>query len=446
MSTKERAAIELYYYDWHRPPSHGGARDNQLEPLGDWFIWLMQMGRGSGKTRTAVETIRRRIDSGIWRVVNVAGPTWTDVMDVMVYGQEGAIGLMDVWPPRMRPIPKMGSDNPHLLCWNGAQIRLRAAKEAERFRGPQADGGWVEEIDAWAPNKMSSSAAFSLFELGIRLGKDPRILATSTPKRGKLVAELRKREDCVVTYGSTYDNKRNLAEKFIRVVERKYEGTRFGRQEIYGELLEDVDGAIITSKMIEENRHKGWHRSLYDRIVIGVDPSGSGDQTDVEDDKGLSEKGIVVGARREDHCYLLEDATSREGPDGWGKTVVRKFTEWDADAVVAEKNYGGEMVRHTIQVAAKDLGLVAPPVILVPATRGKHIRAAPAAAPYAQGRIHHVGYFHALENQLTAFTDHGWEGEDTQDRADAWIWVLYDLILGETNDSVVWGGRREKQH
>lgn len=354
-------------------------------------------------------------------------------MDVMVHGQEGAIGLMDVWPPHQTPIPKMG-DDPHLLCWNDAVIRMRAAKEAERFRGPQADGGWVEEIDAWNPNKMTPSQAFGLFELGIRLGPDPRVIATSTPKRGRLVAELQKRTDCAVTTGSTYDNYKNLSPKFIQVIERKYSGTRFGRQEIHGELLEDVSGAIITHAMIEDNRYMGPPIALekYERIVIGVDPSGSGD---MDDDDTASEKGITVGGRLNGRGFLIEDATSREGPDGWGKTIVRKFYEYKADLIVAERNYGGEMVRSVVKAAALDLKVPIPPVELVTASRGKHVRAEPLGALYAQKRIHHLGEFRPLESQLTAFTDRGYEGEDSPDRADAWVWTCWDLMqLGADTD------------
>jgi len=344
-----------------------------------------------------------------------------DVMDTMVHGSPSAPGLMSIWPPDKTPKLKLSTQNPHLTTHNGAMIRLRAAKEAERFRGPQADGGWIDEIDSWAPNRMPPADALALFEFGIRLGTDPRIVATSTPKRGRLVAKLRKRKDVVITRGRLYDNVENLAPRFVKAVIEQYGGTSLGQQEIDGELLEAVDGALIHLDDIADSRlDSAPELAEFSRISVAVDPSGS---------LGGDEKGITVGGRKKDHAYLLADLSTRKGPDQWGKIVVEAYVDYLADCVVAEKNYGGDMVRHVIHTAAEKLGVPPPPVRLVPATRGKHVRAQPAAVLYGQGRVHHCGTFTKLENQLTGFTDDGYEGEDSPDRGDAWVWNLYDLII-----------------
>jgi phage terminase large subunit-like protein len=557
----ERRVIASYLYDWHRPVDLGGARENQKPPEGEYFIWLLQAGRGFGKTRSAAEYVRIMIDTRQWRTVNVAAPTWTDVLDTMVYGNEEAPGLMGIWPPHQAPVLRLNSKNPHLRTHNGAMIRLRAAREAERFRGPQADGGWADEIDSWDPLRMPATEAFALFEMGIRLGDDPRIVATGTPKRGRLIKELSNRSDVIVTFGRTIDNADNLAPRFLESMFSKYGGTSLGRQELNGELLEEIDGALITYGMIENNRGvlitngggtfdtgvdqlegasatQGSVLSIIehtlasvdsdyanggglgtpeydaqlqstqrdvdgtvhgesslsgvgggeqgqrtprevdyiasenqddlwfahanqestprdvdsvckknsrcalpdisnfspfsvdtqysvkledlDRVCVGVDPSGS---------LGGDMKGITVGGRRGRHAYLLADLSTHRGPDGWGKIAVNAYYEFKADTIVAEKNYGGDMVRNVIENAAKDLGVSAPPVDLVPATRGKHVRAQPAALLYEQGRVHHCGVFKELEDQMTGYTNVGYEGSDSPDRSDAFIWCLYDLLI-----------------
>lgn len=417
LSLSARYALWDYLKDWSRH-----ARPSQVAPSGKWFYWVIKAGRGWGKTRTAMEYIRSKIDSGEWRTVNAAGPTWMDVKDTMVYGSAAAPGLMGVWPPHQAPELKLSSDNPHLICHNGAMIRLRAAKEAERFRGPQADGGWAEEVDAWSPNRMPPREAFTLFELGIRLGSDPRIVVTSTPKPGRIVAMLKKRRKTHITNGATRDNYENLAESFIEQMEELYGGTRIGRQELEGELLEDVPGALVTRDAIEENKTMGAlapSLSDYERIVIGVDPAGGGGD----------EKGITAWARLDGHAYGLADRSSQGPPEEWGATVVNLYHDLSADCVVAEKNYGGDMVESVIVNAARIMGVNIPRVKLVHASRGKHIRFEPVGMLYQQGRVHHCFNSQKLEDQVCSFNEEGYQGEDdSPDRADSAVFAITDLM------------------
>jgi phage terminase large subunit-like protein len=408
----EQALIDLLF-DWKT-----WARDDQLEPPGDWFIWLAQAGRGWGKTRVGAENIRHRIDSGIWKVVNVAGPTWTDVVDTMVVGTDDAPGLLGVWPPSRRPVFVRDEKNPHLKCWNGAMIRLRAAKSAERFRGPQADGGWLDEVDAWSPDKMTAVEAFELFELGIRLGPDPRIIVTSTPKPRGIVRELRKRDDCVVTRGSTRDNRANLAPKFLAMLERRYKGTRVGAQEVEGELLEDTPGAIWTTELLERTRVAEAPDLV--RHVVAVDPAAS-----AKPDSDST--GIIVAAKGVDlDGYLLADRSCKLSPLGWGQRAVDAFHEFEADLVVAEVNNGGDMVETILRTIDPEI-----PVKKIHAKKAKHLRAEPVAALYEQGRAHHVGRFPELEAELCGFTPDGYTGEGSPDRADAAVYALRELLLGD---------------
>jgi len=394
------------------------ARPSQLPPEGDWFIWLVRAGRGFGKTRTGAEYVRSRIDAEEWRTVNCAAPTWTDTMRTMVKGTHGAPGLLDIWPEHQRPILRLSKDDPHLRCHNQAKIQLFAAHQAERFRGPQADGGWADEIDSWKPEKMKPSDAWSLFELGIRLGPDPRIIATSTPKRARLVKALMARDDTALTTGSTYENRANLAPQFFRSIVSKYKGTHLGRQEIMGEVLEDVEGALLHQEVIDANRVAASPDLR--RAVVGVDPSGSIDG----DHQGI----IAAGRGADGYGYVLADRSCHLGPRGWGRRAVETALEFEADRIVVETNYGGDMAVATIEQAARYMDAQVR-VLKITASKAKHVRFEPVCLLYEQGRIKHVGELDELESELTSFTPDGYEGDGSPDRADAAVWALTDLML-----------------
>jgi phage terminase large subunit-like protein len=413
-SLSEGAALAAW--DWLKDPKNL-ARPEQIEPVGNWFIWLCKAGRGWGKTQTGSWFVRQRIDAGTWKRVNICGRTSADVRDVMI---DGPSGLMEVWPPHQRPLHE--PSKMRVVAHNGVPIRYMSADEPESFRGPQADGGWADEIDAWKPTGMNVNDAWSLFELGIRLGPDPRIIATSTPKRGRLVKSLKDREDVTITGGSTYDNQANLAATFITAIVNRHKGTRLGRQEINGELLPDVAGALVTPEMIDRDRWRNIPTNVK-RIVVGVDPSGTEDG---------SEKGIVVdGVTEDDQFVCLQDASCRGGPAEWGRRVVNIARFWKADCIAVEANYGGDMALHVVESAARRTpqGLHGIRVKKVIATRGKHVRFEPCGALYERGEMHHVGSQPDLEDQVTGFTASGFEGDaDSPDRGDAHCWALTELM------------------
>lgn len=419
LSPSEQTTVTEMMHEWAI-----FARPNQLPPQGGWFVWLIQAGRGFGKTRSGAEYVRARIDAGEWRVVNIAGPSTGDVMDYMVRGTSAAPGLMGIWPPHQRP--RLNKAERRLTCHNGAIIRYRAAFEADTdFRGPQADGGWADEIDAWKPRGMKPDDAWDLFEMGIRLGADPRIVATSTPKRARLVRSLRQRDDVEVSRGSTYDNAENLAPKYLKMIER-FKGTHKERQEIQGELITEIPGSLVNQNMIDVARVDTCPSLV--RISVGVDPSGS----TTGDSQGI----VVAGKDANGHGYVLADRSCQELPEGWGRKAVLAATEFGTRRIVVETNYGGDMAASVIRQAARALG-TSVQVITVNASSGKHVRFADnLAIVYEQFRMHHVGTFETLEDEVCAFTLDGYDGDGSPDPADALVWAAKDLDLAEIRREV----------
>jgi phage terminase large subunit-like protein len=354
----------------------------------------------------------------------------------MVNGTADAPGLMGVWPAHQRPQLRLSKDDPHLRTHNGAKIQMFAAHQSERFRGPQADGAWADEIDSWKPEKMSAKEAWSLFELGIRLGPDPRIVATSTPKRARLVKMLMQRDDCVLTTGSTWDNAANLAPQFMATL-GQYKGTHLESQELKGEVLEDVDGALLSLETIDAHRVDSATETR--RNVVGVDPSGSVDN----DRQGI----IVAGVGKDGDGYVLADRSCRLRPEGWGRRAVEAALEFEADRIVVEVNYGGDMAVSVLRQAANQLKAQLR-IRKITASRAKQVRFEPVCLLYEQGHIHHVGSFPALETELCAFTPDGYEGDGSPDAADALVWAMTDLMLermGPTPTDLYGRHRREKK-
>lgn len=414
LTRSERIALTEILHDWTLQ-----AREKQLPPPGDWYIHVVRAGRGWGKTLTGAQYIRMRIDAGEWRTVNIAGPTGGDVVDIMILGTPKAPGLMGIWPSHQRPT--LNENKRRVTCHNGAIIRYRSADEPERFRGPQADGGWADEVDSWKPKGMKRTEAWTQFELTIRLGADPRIIVTSTPKRNRLIRMLCERPDSVVTTGSTYENRENLAGQFFRSTVSPLEGTHLGRQEIHGELIDEVEGSLVTPRMIDAARVTTAPHLL--RVSVGVDPSGS----TTGDSQGI----VVVGKDEQGHGYVLGDRSCRELPEGWGRRAVQTALEFNTRRIVVEGNYGGDMAVSVIQQAARAMGQ-SMTVIKVNASNGKHVRFADnVAVVYEQYRMHHVGTFAQLEDEVCAFTLDGYEGDGSPDPADALVWAAKDLGLCE---------------
>jgi phage terminase large subunit-like protein len=402
LSELSDAEAEAILWDWNT-----WARPDQLEPPGDWRTWVVKAGRGFGKTRIGAEWTRRKVKTA--RLVNLIAPTADDARDVMV---EGESGLLNICPAHERPIYLPSKRR---LEWpNGAMSLIFTADEPDRLRGKQHEALWADEIAAWRYPESWDQAM-----LGLRLGKNPQAVATTTPRATKFIKDLLADPTTVVTAGSTYANFENLAPAFIQTIIKKYEGSRMGRQELLAEVLDDNPGALWKRSQLDADRV-----SLYPdlaRIVVAVDPSG-GDGPE-NDEQGI----ICAGKGIDGRGYVLADRTCKLDPDGWGRRVVKCYIDHNADCVVVEKNFGGAMATHVIRTAAQAMGIPVMHIKEVTASRGKVVRADPVSALDAQHRISHVGSFPELEDELC-----DWEPDSgvSPNRLDARVWAITELMLG----------------
>jgi phage terminase large subunit-like protein len=383
-------------------------RQDQAPPEGDWRVWLVMAGRGFGKTRMGAEWVREAAERNHRLRIALVGATLEDVRRVMIEGESGLLAIAG-HGTRPRWEPSIGR-----LTWpGGARAEVFSASEPDKLRGPQHHIAWADEIGKW-PN---GEAAWDNLMMTLRAGK-PRVVATTTPRGVPLVRRLFADPAVVKTRGATRDNRHNLAESFLDSM-RIYAGTRLGRQELEGELIEDVAGALWNREMIERVR-VGRAPELV-RVVVGVDPPAS-----IEGDAcGI----VAVGLGRDGSGYVIEDATiAGVSPEGWARAVAGCAARHGADRVVAEKNQGGDMVASVLRGA--DSGL---PVRLVHASRGKSARAEPVALLYEAGKARHAGAFPALEDELCGLqAGGGYEGPGrSPDRADALVWAMTELMLGK---------------
>jgi phage terminase large subunit-like protein len=413
---RDRVFADFGPDDWKKLAHDWGfwARPSQLEPPGKWVVWLLLAGRGFGKSRTGAETIRSWVESGRCGRLALIARTSGDVRDVMI---EGESGLLAISPPWFRP-----TWNPSLrrLTWpNGAIATTYSAEEPEALRGPQHDGAWCDELGTWKyPQDTWDNLLF-----GLRLGADPRIVATTTPRPTKLLREIIADPATCITRGKTRENQGNLAATFLRAVVAKYAGTRLGRQELDGEMLEDTPGALwkrtqIEADRIRRNDPRLRNPEFFRRVVVAVDPA-------VSTGEDSAETGIVVVALGADeHGYVLDDSSGLWTPEEWGSRVVKLYTDFEADMVVAEVNNGGDLVEHNIRTIEGGRGI---PFRAVRASRGKRIRAEPVSSLSEQHKIHHVGSFPDLEDQLCNWDATG--DEKSPDRLDAFVWGFTELIV-----------------
>lgn len=388
------------------------ARASQLPPEGDWRVWLLLAGRGFGKTRSGAEWVRHRVETGVAHRVALVAPTAADARDVMV---EGESGLLAIAPDDFRPHYEPSKRR---LTWpNGAIATCFSADEPARLRGPQHDCAWCDELAAWR-----YAEAWDMLLFGLRLGEDPRAVVTTTPRPTPLLRALMRAPDTALTRGATRENARNLAPGFLAQIVRKYEGTRLGRQELEAELLEDAPGALWRRETLDRLRCAPQTVPALRRVVVAIDPAASSAE-------GADETGIVVAGLGEDgQGYVLEDGSGRYAPERWACEAVALLRRHRADRIVAEVNNGGDMVESVLRMVDASVSFKA-----VRASRGKVMRAEPVAALYEQGRVHHLGAFAALEDQMCSFTadfDRSRAGS-SPDRLDALVWALTELMVEE---------------
>jgi predicted phage terminase large subunit-like protein len=403
---EQEAAIIAARYFWR-----GHARPKQLPPEGNWRVWLIRTGRGWGKTRAGAEWIRAEVESGRRGRLALVGRTAADARDVIVEGESGVLAVCPEWlRPEYEPSKRR-------LTWaNGAIATTYSADEPDTLRGPQHDGAWADELASWR-----FAEAWDMLMMGLRLGENPRVVVTTTPRPIKVIRDLMAQPTTVTVTGSTFENEANLPGPFLQEIIARYQGTRLGRQELMGELLDDVPGALWTRQMMEQCHIAEAPEMV--RVVVAIDPAvTSGDDAD--------ETGIVAAGKGVDgHAYVLADASCRLSPDGWGRRAVDLYRAHQADRIIAEVNNGGDLVERVIRTV--DAGI---PYQAVRATRGKITRAEPVAALYEQGRVFHLGGFDVLEDQLCAFASDGYMGSDSPDHADALVWAMHELMLGPSTE------------
>ncbi len=400
LSTLSPSVLAALKYNWEF-----WARPNQLPTEGEWNTWLVLAGRGFGKTRMGSEWIRANARDNPGCRIALVAETAADARDVMILGDSGLINCdptltADSWSPTNRRV-----------TWpNGSQAWCYNATEPDQLRGPQHHFAWIDELAKFRYDRD----LWDQVQFGLRLGTHPQCLVTTTPLPKPLIRRLVSDPETLVTRGATLDNAANLAKNTIKSLYERYGNTRLGRQEL------DMPGALWDREMIDATRKVSIDD--LERIVVAVDPAvTSGEDAD---ETGIVAVGIARDADGNQRGYVLADRSLRGSPDEWAAAAVQLYHELDADRIVAEKNQGGEMVETVLRTKDRTV-----PVTLVTATRGKVVRAEPISALYEQGRIHHVGRFDKLEDQMCLFTrDVDRSQGNSPDRVDALVWGLSSLF------------------
>jgi len=391
------------------------AHESQLPPKSEgWRVWLLMAGRGFGKTRAGAEWVHALASAKPGVRIALVGATMHDARNVMVEGVSGLLRVAKLHGVWLSWEPSLGR-----LRWrNGSEAQIFSGENADGLRGPEHDFAWADELAKWS----QAEAAWDNLQMGLRRGSRARVLVTTTPRPGPLLERIKEDKWTVTTTGRTSENL-NLDRRFVEVMTETYGGTRLGRQELDGELIADVEGALWPRDLIERSRAE--RPAAFERIVVGVDPpAGAGAESDA--------CGIVVAGRSQGRLYVIADESCQGlSPDGWARRVAAAVTRWDADMVVAEANNGGAMVGSVLQAA--EIGVR---VKLVHASRGKVAGADPIALRFESGRAYFAGRFPALEDELAGLSlGGGYEGPTrSPDRADAMVWALTEL--GETRSGI----------
>jgi phage terminase large subunit-like protein len=416
LTDTEAARLNYDWSLWQRP--------DQREPDGQWFVWSLISGRGAGKTRTGAETVKQWVGDKKNPPIRIAlvAESAADGRDVMIEGDSGILGVSPPWN-----MPKYMPSKRRITWPNGSIGIVFSGDKPDQLRGPQFHKAWVDELAKF----QYPQECWDNLEMGLRLGDNPQAIVTTTPRPIPIIKDLIADPMNIVTRVSTYANIGNLSSRFINRVVKKYEGTRIGRQELHAELLLDVVGAFWSFQLIEDNRITGADVPALKRIVVAVDPAGEEkNERERARKEEPNETGIVVcgkdyGTGRQAKGYVLADASGIHSPHEWAKRAVMLYKEWGASMIVAEKNQGGQMVKHTIHTVDPNVR-----VKLVHATDSKEARAEPIAGLMEQGRVKHVGTFAKMEDQMSMMTTDGYIGVGSPDRADAMVWGLSELMLG----------------
>jgi phage terminase large subunit-like protein len=373
------------------------ARDEQLPPPDDWRVWLFLGGRGAGKTRAGAEWVAEGLRCSRMKRIALVGATFRDARAVMIEGESGLLSVTE--GAQFEP------SNQRVLWPGGEVATVLSAEEPDSIRGHQFDAAWGDEFCKW----QDAQGVLDMIRMALRIGEDPRLAITTTPRNIAALKALIAAPGTVVTRGATRDNGLNLAPGFVEDLEARYGGTRLGRQELDAEIVEDVEGAIFHRDWIEAARVRA--APPLKRVVVAVDPPASA--------KG-AECGIVVAGLGHDAQFYVIADRSMGGltPGGWSRRVADAYETHKADCVIAEANQGGDMVRRVLTAEMSDMALR-----LVHASRGKSVRAEPVALHYEAGRVHHAGVFPELEDQMCSYDGDG----ESPDRMDALVWAITEL-------------------
>ncbi|MEZ5724468.1 MAG: terminase family protein [Paracoccaceae bacterium] len=396
------------------------ALPHQLPPQGDWKSWVIMGGRGAGKTRAGSEWVRSKVEGAVPEApgecsrVALIGETFDQVREVMVFGDSGILACS---PPDRRP--EWQAARRRLLWPNGATATAYSAHEPEALRGPQFDAAWVDELAKW----KKAEDVWDMLQFALRLGRHPQQVVTTTPKNVEVLKRILQSASTVTTHAPTDANRAYLAESFLAEVESRYGGTRMGRQELEGVLLEDVEGALWTTALIEGTRVD--RLPMLDRVVVALDPAVTGGSG--SDECGIVVAGVVTAGEPKDwRAYVIEDASVRGGPMDWARAAIAAMDRHKAERLVAEVNQGGDLIESVIRQIDP---LV--PFRALRAGRGKALRAEPVAALYEQGRVKHLRgpSLGALEDQMCRMSLRGYEGKGSPDRMDALVWAVHELMI-----------------
>jgi phage terminase large subunit-like protein len=396
------------------------ALPHQLPPEGDWKSWVIMGGRGAGKTRAGAEWVRAEVEgatplaAGRSKRVALIGETFDQAREVMVFGDSGILACS---PPDRRPQWEAGRRR---LVWpNGAVAQVFSAHEPEALRGPQFDAAWADELAKW----KHAQEAWDMLQFALRLGEHPRQVVTTTPRNVGVLKALLANPSTVVTRAPTEANRAYLAESFLAEVRARYAGTRLGRQELDGELLDEVEGAMWTGAALEGLRVKALPEGI-SRVVVAVDPPVTGHAG--SDECGIVVAGVIAEGPPQDwRAVVIEDASVRAAsPKGWAEAAIAAMERHGAERLVAEVNQGGDLVESVVRQVDP---LV--PFRAVRAARGKAARAEPVAALYERGRVVHMPGLEVLEDQMCRMTAQGYRGAGSPDRLDALVWALHELVI-----------------